>query len=93
MTYVCIWLCSCYASYRHLLVIDIKLIIAFERRRLVLVLAAPVTAAEGDLFLSPQCRLLADAPACDDYIYDGAGHCIVLPEAIKASTAWCSCKM
>jgi hypothetical protein len=44
-----------------------------------------VTTAEGDLFLSPQCRVLADAPACDDYVYDGAGHRLVLPDDIKAS--------
>lgn len=46
--------------------------------------AEPVTTAEGDLFLSPQCRLLADAPAHADYVYDGAGHRIILPDNIKA---------
>ncbi len=45
--------------------------------------AEPVTKAEGDMFLSPQSRLLADSPGYSEYVYDGAGHHLVLPEGIK----------
>ena len=34
-------------------------------------LAAAEFKAEADLWLSPEMRLLADAPSLDDYIYDG----------------------
>ncbi len=39
--------------------------------------------AQGDVWLCPETRLLADGPGVDDYVYDGAGHRIVLPEGIS----------
>ena len=39
--------------------------------------------AEGDLWLSPEARLLADAPTgSEDVVYDGCGHRIVLPREV-----------
>lgn len=38
-----------------------------------------VTTAIDHLWLSPMNRLLADSPACDEYVYDGAGYSIILP--------------
>ncbi|KAL4443584.1 hypothetical protein ABPG75_011321 [Micractinium tetrahymenae] len=37
-------------------------------------------AAEGDLFLCPAVRLLADTPGVCSYEYDGRGHRLVLPD-------------
>lgn len=37
-------------------------------------------AAEGDLFLCPAVRLLADARGVQAFEYDGGGHCLVLPD-------------
>jgi len=60
--------------------------------------AGPVHTAEGDLWLSPETRLLADAPGCDDYEYDGAGHRLVgarrpcLP-AHAPMTSWARCEL
>ena len=39
--------------------------------------------ADADLWLSPRCRLLADAPGAADFVYDGAGHRLVLPEGVS----------
>lgn len=36
--------------------------------------------AEGDIYLSPQVRLLADAPNIDCFEFNGAGFRLVLPE-------------
>jgi hypothetical protein len=67
----------------HVTKLTIVMKLSLHLDRFLHLLAAPVTTAGGDLFLSPQCRLLADGPACDDYTYDGAGHRIVLPDDIK----------
>ena len=39
--------------------------------------AGGVHKAEGDLWLSPETRLLADAPGCDSFEYNGTGHRLV----------------
>ncbi len=39
--------------------------------------------AESDVWLSPECRLLADAPGVEDFIYNGQGHRLLLPEGIQ----------
>ncbi len=36
--------------------------------------------ADGNLFLCPTVRLLADTPGACCYEYDGQGRCLVLPE-------------
>ena len=36
--------------------------------------------AEGDLFLCPTVRLLADRPGVSTFAYDGSGHRLVLPD-------------
>jgi hypothetical protein len=36
--------------------------------------------AEGDLYLCPSVRLLADTPGACSYVYDGKGHRLVLPD-------------
>ena len=33
--------------------------------------------AESDVWLSPECRLLADAPGVEDFVYNGQGAQIV----------------
>lgn len=39
--------------------------------------------AEGDRWLSPEARLLADSPTGpEDVVYDGCGHRIVLPQDV-----------
>eukprot|EP00210_Caulerpa_lentillifera_P006209 g5933.t1 len=38
-----------------------------------------VFVAQRDLFLSPEVRLLADRPGVDTFVYDGAGHKLILP--------------
>eukprot|EP00884_Botryococcus_braunii_P010315 jgi/Botrbrau1/19285/Bobra.0073s0028.1 len=38
--------------------------------------------ATGDVWLCPETRILADAPGVDDYVYEGNGHRIILPEGI-----------
>ncbi|KAK9834254.1 hypothetical protein WJX81_000411 [Elliptochloris bilobata] len=52
-----------------------------------LLLTGPVHKAESDLWLSPETRLLADAPGCDSFEYDGAGHRLVLPEGLGPAEA------
>ena len=39
--------------------------------------------AESDVWLSPECRLLADTPGVEDFIYNGQGHRLLLPEGIQ----------
>ncbi|KAK9827173.1 hypothetical protein WJX74_009221 [Apatococcus lobatus] len=39
--------------------------------------------AESDVWLSPECRLLADAPGVEDFVYNGQGHRLLLPEGIQ----------
>ncbi|KAK9858457.1 hypothetical protein WJX84_002370 [Apatococcus fuscideae] len=39
--------------------------------------------AESDVWLSPECRLLADAPDVEDFVYNGQGHRLLLPEGIQ----------
>ena len=43
--------------------------------------------ADADLWLSPRCRLLADSPGAMDFVYDGAGHRLVLPEGLAEGEA------
>lgn len=43
--------------------------------------------ADADLWLSPRCRLLADSPTATDFVYDGAGHRLVLPEGLAEGEA------
>ena len=43
--------------------------------------------AAGDLWLSPQTRLLADSPDGTDFVYDGQGHRLILPEGISDGAA------
>ena len=38
--------------------------------------------ADRDLWLSPEARLLADAPGVEDFVYDGQGKRLVLPQDI-----------
>ena len=40
----------------------------------------------GDLWLSPECRLLADCPGHAHFVYDGKGHRVILPEGLDART-------
>ena len=40
---------------------------------------------QGDLFLSPEFRLLADAPGVPTFTYDGCGHRLVLPPGIPST--------
>lgn len=35
------------------------------------------------MWLCPETRILADTPGLDDYVYDGKGHRIILPEGIS----------
>ena len=52
--------------------------------RTVTCLTAGEHKAEGDLWLCPEVRLLADGPdAPEDVIYDGCGHRIVLPSDVS----------
>ena len=53
--------------------------------------AGGVHKAEGDLWLSPETRLLVDAPGCDSFEYDGAGHRLVRPPA-QQNRKWLSCR-
>ena len=39
--------------------------------------------AKGDVYLSPQVRLLADAPGIKTFIFDGAGFKLILPEGMS----------
>ena len=42
--------------------------------------------AEGDVWLSPEARLLADsATGPEDVVYDGCGHRIVLPQDVTVT--------
>ena len=43
--------------------------------------------AEADLWLCPQTRLLADSPDATDFVYDGQGHRLILPEGISDGEA------
>lgn len=43
--------------------------------------------ATADLWLCPQTRLLADSPEATDYVYDGQGHRLILPEGISDGEA------
>ena len=48
-----------------------------------LLLAGKEHKAESDVWLSPECRLLADAPGVEDFVYNGQGHRLLLPEGIQ----------
>jgi len=39
--------------------------------------------ADRDLWLSPESRLLADSPGVEDFVYDGQGKRLVLPQDIS----------
>ena len=39
--------------------------------------------ADRDLWLSPEARLLADSPGLEDFVYDGQGKRLVLPQDIS----------
>jgi hypothetical protein len=41
-------------------------------------------AAADHLWLSPEYRLIADAPGLSEAVYDGQGHALVLPECVPA---------
>ena len=43
--------------------------------------------ATKDLWLSPQSRLLADSPEGSDYVYNGQGHRLILPEGLHEGEA------
>jgi hypothetical protein len=43
--------------------------------------------ATQDVWLCPQTRLLADSPQCRDFVYNGQGHRLILPEGIGDSEA------
>ena len=43
--------------------------------------------ATKDLWLSPQSRLLADAPGGTDFVYNGGGHRLILPEGLHEGEA------
>ncbi len=43
--------------------------------------------ATKDLWLSPQSRLLADSPEASDYVYNGQGHRLILPEGLHEGEA------
>ncbi|KAK9819963.1 hypothetical protein WJX72_004515 [[Myrmecia] bisecta] len=47
-----------------------------------LLLKESVCEARGDFYLSPESRLLADAPDLEDYVYDGKGSRLILPDGI-----------
>lgn len=38
--------------------------------------------AKGDIYLSPQVRLLADAPGINAFLFDGSGFKLILPEGM-----------
>ena len=46
--------------------------------------AGDLLTAQGDVFLSPLCRLLADTPGPAERVLDGNGHKLVLPTGIDA---------
>jgi len=48
-------------------------------------LQTQLTRSKEDLWLSPDCRLLADGEAADDYVLDGCGMRLVLPPGITQS--------
>ncbi len=37
---------------------------------------------QADVWLSPEVRLLADAPDVSHFVYDGNGHALVLPPSL-----------
>ena len=39
--------------------------------------------ADRDLWLSPEARLLADLPGVEDFVYDGQGKNLILPQDIS----------
>ena len=39
--------------------------------------------ADKDLWLSPEARLLADSPEVEDFVYDGQGKRLILPQDIS----------
>ena len=39
--------------------------------------------ADRDLWLSSEARLLADSPGAEDFVYDGQGRRLVLPQDIS----------
>ena len=39
--------------------------------------------ADRDVWLSPESRLLADLPGVEDFVYDGQGQRLVLPQDIS----------
>ena len=39
--------------------------------------------ADRDLWLSPEARLLADLPGVEDFVYDGQGKQLILPQDIS----------
>ena len=39
--------------------------------------------ADRDLWLSPESRLLADSPGTENFVYDGQGRRLVLPQDIS----------
>lgn len=43
--------------------------------------------ATGNVWLCPQTRLLADSPQATDYVYNGQGRCLILPEGISDGEA------
>ena len=46
--------------------------------------AGDLLTAQGDIFLSPLCRILADTPGPAERVLDGNGHKLVLPTGIDA---------
>ncbi len=46
--------------------------------------AGDLLTAQGDIFLSPLCRLLADTPGPAERVLDGNGHKLVLPTGLDA---------
>jgi vacuolar protein sorting-associated protein 13A/C len=40
--------------------------------------------APDHLWLSPEYRIIADAPGVEEFVYDGRGHALVLPAALPA---------
>lgn len=38
--------------------------------------------ADGDVWLSPETRLLADRPGVQEFVFDGKSHSLILPEGI-----------
>lgn len=47
------------------------------------VIAGTPHKADKDLWLSPEARLLADVPGVEDFVYDGQGKRLVLPQDIS----------